>query len=180
MPKNCASFTRHSRHRPSGWCAVQSDSTVLLSAHRFLSPTHSSSKALSQMPKTLPTSSTRSKYLVTLSLSPLSFLFHPPSSIHIHSHTNIPRQLRQTASLASHPPYYAHALPRPTADETHCRPTVRATHDKTRQQLLYHQSGYTAQLPSATLPTLRRCRGVAAARLRARFVGSPLSLSSET
>ena len=107
-----------------------------------------------------------------LSLSPLLPL-PSSSSIHIRSHTNIPRQLRQTALLASHPPYYAHALPQPTADETHCRPTQPTTHDKTRQQLLYHQSGYTAPLPSASLPTLRRCRGVAAARLRARFVGSP-------
>jgi hypothetical protein len=122
---------------------------------------HPSSKALSQMPKTLPTSTPKVSILSLLSLLlplpsslqhtvSISTLQHPPSTTS-----------NRLAGLTS--PVHAHALPQPTADETHCRPTARTTHDKTRQQLLYHQSGYTAPLPSADPPPLprRRCCEIA-------------------
>ena len=145
MPKNCASFTRHSRHRPSGWCAVQSDSTVLLSAHRFLSPTHSSSKALSQMPKTLPTSSTRSKYPLDSSL--FSFLFHPPSVQYPYPHLQHPPSTTSNrfAGLTS-------PILRPRASPANCR----------RDPLPPNSANHSRQdTPTTPIPPIRLYRAIA-------------------
>jgi len=115
-------------------------------AHRFLHPPVRPALVVADAQDTANVSarnvsSLRSFLLVFLSLSLI--IIH--TTIHIPL-SNYYVKLRQTALLASHPPIHAHALPQPTADETHqdrCRPTAPSTHDKTRQ------SAYTT--PTAIL-----------------------------
>jgi hypothetical protein len=150
---------------------------------------HPSTKALSQMPKTLPTSLPEVS-IYSLDLSPLSFLFHPPSSIqHPYPLFNTPRQLRQTASLASHPPYTPTRFPsqlqtRPIAAQLSEPLTTRHANISytTNPAIPRHCPAQPAR-PSAAAEAslLRDCaRALLAAHQATKTNPIDLSLSSET
>jgi hypothetical protein len=146
----------HSPHPSPPFCPLVGAHTLTLTPILVAD----TSQAVKHLPsKTLPNVSAQSKYALDSPLSSLSSIHPPYPYPHLTPPLPHPTTSNRLAGLTS--PIQAHALPQPTADETRCRPTKPSTHEETRRLALYHQSGYTAPLPSALtsgLPTLpRRC-----------------------
>jgi len=159
----------HSPHPSPPFCPLVGAHTLTLTPILVAD----TSQAVKHLPsKTLPNVSAQSKYALDSPLSSLSH-FHPSSISTSHSSSPTRIQLRQTALLASHPPYKPTRFPsqlqtRPVAAQLN--PPLTKRH---ADSLYTTNPAIPRHCPARSPAAFRPCRGVAAAvRLRARFVGS--------